>query len=420
MKLSLRMHLTSCAMLCVIINAGCAPVRSNSQTEAFTEKQEYPHEPMPIVSNISEMNQPQWKVSALEGNNHQDLETIHVLDETHMWVGGKRAMYKTSNGGQSWETVKLDIPPNSKVADLVFSHTLGWAVLQQSAPDLAKFQENQVQLMRTSDEGRSWQLQYFNKPVVITRIAFVNEQEGWLVGLKYTGSRPFDTALLVLHTTNQGKDWADVSENLNAVAINDKGFVIGRVESVFTEGPLTATVLTSRGQMFKTDNGGQSWQQINDKRKDFLSPMSACCLGFKTDKLRWIAGGQFGEEGTRSLLTVEQPNGLWQKYYLRDVYLRDVLYLSEKQIFACGSSFPKGSRKSFTPTDAVILSSSDGGHSWSVIYRNSQIESINALAGVNSQHVWAVGNDGLILRIEHIIRGSLIGRPVQRLVRLRR
>jgi photosystem II stability/assembly factor-like uncharacterized protein len=48
----------------------------------------------------------------------------------------------------------------------------------------------------------------------------------------------------------------------------------------------------------------------------------------------------------------------------------------------------------------VLLVSSDGGRNWSVIYRNTKIKSINAIAAINSEFVWAVGDDGLILRVK--------------------
>jgi photosystem II stability/assembly factor-like uncharacterized protein len=256
--------------------------------------------------------------------------------------------------------------------------------------------------MRTSDGGESWQSQSVTERAFVTRISFVNE-EGWLTGLKYIGAGRFDTSLLILHTSDEGQHWIDVSDNLNNIAAHDKGDVIGGVADIVTEGPLVATLITSQGHLFRTNDGGQSWRRIGRNADDSLMfDMSACCLGFKPDQLHWVAGSEHGEEGTGSALAVEQTQDLWQRYYLGGINLKNVLFLSEKNIIACGFIFPKDLQNDFNKTEGVILYSSDGGHNWSVVYRNAQIDSINALTPVNSKHVWAVGDRGLIVHLENI------------------
>jgi photosystem II stability/assembly factor-like uncharacterized protein len=393
------------AALWLLGNTCCTSIPSDSHAQIPAQSKESPRERIDKVSHVTEMNESSWNVLRSKVESPTDFETIYFQDAAQGWIGGEGAMYKTSDGGHTWERGAIDIPAYTTVADIVFNGSLGWVVLQKRAPDLSSFQENQVQLMQTRDGGQHWQPQYVSKRLFVTRIRFFSEQEGWLTGLKYVGTGPFDTALFVLYTSNQGKDWVDVSEDLNRIAVNEKGFVIGWIEDIIAESPLTATVLTSRGHLFRTDNGGQNWRQLDDKLDQFLY-MSACCLGFKSDKLPWIAGGQSGTEGTMSLLALQQSHDAWQKYYLDGVHLRDVLYLSEKEIFACGSSFPKGSLKSLVPMEGVILVSTDGGQNWSIIYRDTKIKSINALSAINHERILAVGDDGLVIRIEPALRNQ--------------
>jgi photosystem II stability/assembly factor-like uncharacterized protein len=363
---------------------------------------ELPQGAINVVSNISETNQPVWKVSAAAGNDRKDLKFISLLDEAHGWVGGHGAMYKTSDGGQSWERVNIGMSPSTVATGMAFSTSHAWIALQKQAPDPSRYQENQIELMRASDGGQSWQPQNVYEHAFVTRISFVKE-EGWLTGLKYVGTGRFDTSFLILHTSDEGQHWVDVSDNLNKVAGDEKGYVTGLVTDFVAEGPLAATVITSQGQLFNTDDGGKSWRRIGRGADDSLIfDMSACCLGFTPGKLRWVVGGEHGVEGTGSTFAVEQSQGLWQRYYLGGINLKGVLFLSDKNIMACGFIFPKDSRNDFNKTEGMILYSSDGGHNWSVVYRNAQINSINALAPVNSKHVWAVGDRGLILDLENI------------------
>ena len=50
--------------------------------------------------------------------------------------------------------------------------------------------------------------------------------------------------------------------------------------------------------------------------------------------------------------------------------------------------------------EGVVLYTSDKGSTWSIVYRNPKVKSINSLAAINFSDVTAVGENGLILRIE--------------------
>ena len=49
--------------------------------------------------------------------------------------------------------------------------------------------------------------------------------------------------------------------------------------------------------------------------------------------------------------------------------------------------------------EAVVSYSSDGGVTWSLVYVNSSAKKINALGALDSNHFWAAGDGGLILRL---------------------
>jgi hypothetical protein len=49
---------------------------------------------------------------------------------------------------------------------------------------------------------------------------------------------------------------------------------------------------------------------------------------------------------------------------------------------------------------AVITYSVDGGKQWSVVYRNPASRRINAVTTLPSNISWAVGDGGLVVRLE--------------------
>ena len=361
-----------------------------------------PPAPVNIVATIAEAGTPAWRVSASPGQDRNDLRAVAFLDEARGWAAGDGAVYETADGGRHWERLNVEVSPTTSAVGLAFSTSYAWVALQRRPAEPSRHQDHQVVLLRAGGDKRGWQSQLVSERAFVMDVSFVKE-EGWLTGLKYVGPGRFDTALFVLHTSDEGEHWVDVSEDLNRVAAEGKGSATGWVADVVPKGPLAATVLTSRGHLFSTGDGGKSWRRVGRDEND--SPfvgMTAFRLGFKPDRLHWIAGGEHGEEGTSSTLAFEQPQGSWKRYHLGGIELKDVQFISGTDVLACGLSFPKDAQPDFEKTEGVILYSSDGGENWLVIYRNAQVKSINALGPVDSLHVWAVGDQGIILHLEKV------------------
>lgn len=326
------------------------------------------------------------------------LDSVFFLDETRGWIVGGRALFKTVDGGNTWQRVTIDMPPYAEIVDISFVNPLlGWVALQKRVPDALSHEENEFWLMQTGDGGQSWRLQHQDQDVVVAHISFANEQEGWLTGIRYVGLGPLRFNFVVLHTSDQGRHWMEVSGELNRIAANDDGIVNDGIASIIPKGSLTATLLTNRGVIFKTIDGGQNWQQIEVIHGE-LPQTHICCFGVNEGEHLWLAGGAYSIEGVWGVLAVEQGNKSWTRYRLGGVYFADALFLSEQQVLACGSI--STDENDLSRRDGVVLYSSDGGRNWSIIYRNTQIRSINDLAVVNSTHVLAVGGGGSVIRLE--------------------
>jgi photosystem II stability/assembly factor-like uncharacterized protein len=400
----LKIMIAAWLVIPLVFGTGCSPTRVESSASISTKTLRPPQGVTYVETNISESNQTGWKVSVSKLNNPIKLSFISFLDGERGWAGGRGGMYQTSDGGRSWGRVDIDISPTTDARGVTFSDSYVWAALQELGPDPASYSHkgNRFELMRTGDKGQNWLTQYVDDSAYIVRISF-DKEEGWLTGLKYTGEGNFDTSLLVLHTLDQGEHWTDVSEHVNEIAAAKyKGHAGGWVEDITTEGPLAATIFTSFGDVFKTSDGGKSWQLVSNNEDALIEDMSACCLGFKPDKLRWVAGREHGPEGTASTLSVELGPNLWKKHLLGGIYLNDVQFLSETDVMACGFIFPKGILRDFDKIKGVILHSSDAGQNWSFVYQDAQAKTINALTTVAPKHVWAVGDRGLILHLENI------------------
>jgi len=203
---------------------------------------------------------------------------------------------------------------------------------------------------------------------------------------------------MILHTSDQGRSWTDLSAELNRIAADDTGMVNDELVDILQQGSAGAVVLTSRGMIFKTSNGGQSWSKIG-----FIpgEPESTCIcrLGIKEDEQFWLAGGAYEiGKGMWGMLAVEQPN-LWKRYRLGSAYFKDALFLSKSHAFTCGSIPLDKAEAAGDRTAGVILHSADGGRLWTALYLNKHIKTINALSATDPNSIWAVGEDGLIVHL---------------------
>lgn len=99
----------------------------------------------------------------------------------------------------------------------------------------------------------------------------------------------------------------------------------------------------------------------------------------------------------RGMVAVKEGDD-WREYVLWNVSFDDTMFISRSQILTAGSTTPNQMAET-EKREAVISYSSDGGENWSFIYHNAKVGRISDLAAIKPDHVWAVGDEGLILRL---------------------
>jgi photosystem II stability/assembly factor-like uncharacterized protein len=357
-----------------------------------------------VVNKASKLNDPKPALFDVQESTLRGLEdarAVFFTDDAHGWVGGSK-LYKTDDGAQTWKEIKLAVSPNADVQQILFlNRSLGWVLLtKRTRPYVPDSGQYEVWLLHTKDGGQSWSLQYHDTQASVTQIAFSDEQNGWLTGLKYHGTKGVTYSHLALRTSNQGERWLDISEGLNRIR-SDRKDVFGQpvndgVMGIVPEGTLAADVITARRRVFKTADGGKTWRQTADLGED---PGQAGITRFeKNESYLWIAGGFDDDEGIGGSLTTNEPDNAWVSHGLDGTFFADAISLSPREFLACG--YIKDSKKGVELQDGVIVYSADGGRNWAVVYRNAKVKKISVLARVGSELVWAVGEHGLILKLK--------------------
>lgn len=335
-----------------------------------------------------------WQVETLTFPSKSPLRSGFFVDGNNGWVGGKGTLYGTRDGGKSWIASSLIIDQKSVVTQLQFStQSNGWAVIQQKSDDVFNITDNNFRLVRTTDAGLSWHTQLESSSSVSNRIRFMNELEGWLVGFKLVGTNPIKWNDLLLHTVDGGLHWLDMSNQLRGLVDGPYGSTNEQLTDIAQGGESTLRLLISDGRVLESKDSGMNWREVNG-RIDTRNYVCSCQLG-KISGDYTIVGSKDDTKSVIGMLAVRVTN-TWQKIMLSGISFDDAVFLNGDRILTCGSTTPNQEGNT-DKRAAVITYSPDGGKTWSFVYQNTTIPKMSALAAVDSDHLWAVGDNGLVL-----------------------
>ena len=169
-------------------------------------------------------------------NNNRGLNDLFFVDNKNGWAVGTFDVYKTTDGGENWFSVSLG--RTFFAESIYFSDSKnGWILGSDNS---------KRQILKTTNGGDSWSV--IQTPIIPNRqnnaykIYFKNVNEGWVIGSQ-----------VVLRTTDGGQTWLEQNfkvqgkyDYLNITTIN---FADDR----------NGWVLTGWGKMFRTIDGGATW-----------------------------------------------------------------------------------------------------------------------------------------------------------------
>ena len=324
-----------------------------------------------------------------------NLTEIQLVKPNQAFLATPRGILNVNVEGTTitHETVPLPQKVSGEIASIFFvDSSLGWTALRKKPADVLDGEGFESLVLNTLNGGLNWYGQYERKAQELERIVFLDDHEGWMVGSALTSSQTLSHRLLVLHTTDGGEHWSDVSAGLNR-------FGQGRIADVYAD-PSQVLMVTSDRSVIGSNDAGQNWQRLGQIEGE--PPQVAMYrIGSAPDGRLWVLGGTGGREGTWSILAVKTDKSIWTKNKIYDVLFKDAAFLSNQEVIACGV-LQSNNKVPLLDDDhrvGAILRSSDGGRNWTVIYRDPKAKSINAIAVEEGRYVWAVGDDGVILRI---------------------
>lgn len=361
----------SARLVLLILAASCLAPNCATDNRA---KSTPASEPSPIDCRESIGSESrQWAVNRIEVSLGERLTDVKFISEQQGWVSSDTGtLFETTDGGKRWHRISVVELPSGHLASIsLINPSLAWVI---------QWNDNLSRLIYTYDAGKTWQVQYSSDSSQLSRVRFINDYEGWVIGAKVVqGDATQQTSSVVLHTTNQGKQWVDVSDNVNREVVGTS------VTDVYAFAPSKAVVLTADGQIFRTEDGGQKWVRIEAIRGD-LPQTFFSRIGALEDGGLWILGGANSKEGRWGLIAHMNSDAKW-KNFRSAIHLNDALFLTSEEVIACGRT-EKG----------MIVHSTDGGCTWEKVYSDNTAD-IKSLTLLNSKAIYAITDNGIILHL---------------------
>ena len=284
-----------------------------------------------------------------------DLTCVTFSDARHGWVGGMgTTLLHTTDGGLCWRQATTGLGITADIASMVFvDDAHGWVVDRSGAVEA------------TTDGGATWYDQDVEgRPFDLVA---VDAEHAWTL----TGG----TGLAA--TTNGGVGWTTRETGAGSV-LNDVAFA----------DDLHGWAVGFDGVIVASTDGGATWRPQASGTAATLDAVS-----FVDAQRGWVAGWVSGGYGSRALLLATTDGGsTWTTRYAGtgadSSAFTDVLFIDELHGWAA-------SDWAFGGLYDTIEATTDGGATWRVQWTGAL--GPTAIAMGDSDHLWTVGERGLLL-----------------------
>jgi photosystem II stability/assembly factor-like uncharacterized protein len=184
-----------------------------------------------------------------------------MLDANNGWALTASSILKTTDGGVHWKDVT---PANAGLNQDALGDFLNGQYAWIAVPPPQQEEGPGIAILRTSNGGQSWQSSKVNDPLVsiIDVPHFLNAQEGWLEASSTPGAGHAGSD--IWHSTDGGQTWTKLASN----GSSSSGLALGYVTGISFQNAQTGIATGNRGAggdntqpaVAITHDGGKTWQ----------------------------------------------------------------------------------------------------------------------------------------------------------------
>lgn len=228
------------------------------------------------------------------------LQAVSVASNDVAWASGVDGTFvRTLDGGATWERGVVEGAEALQFRDVhAVSETIAYLLSSGSG--------DQSRIYKTSDGGGSWDLQFQNDEPegFFDCFDFWDAEHGLLYGDSVGGS------LRRLETSN-GNDWSRIPDERLPDARPGEGGFAASGTCVVTVGESTAYVGTGAGssRVLRTRDRGRTWEAFETAIASAATTSGILSLAFWTEANGVAAGGDISSPGLRSDVTALTIDG---------------------------------------------------------------------------------------------------------------
>ncbi len=232
----------------------------------------------------------QWQPQAV--NTKASFRAVSVASPDVVWIGGTKGTFlRTTDGGRTWQTGTVAEATDCDFRD-VQALDAQTALLMSAGPA----EKGQARIYKTQNGGQTWQLVYQTAQTGV----FFDGMDFWDAQHGIVFSDPVDGKWVVLTTDNGGKTWQPVPPgNLPAMQPGEAAFAASGT-SLVVQGKRNAWIASGgaiggTGRVFRSADRGKTW---------FVSPVPLPAgeatglfgMQFFSAKVGVVVGGNYKEE----------------------------------------------------------------------------------------------------------------------------
>lgn len=306
----------------------------------------------------------QWSLKHLDENSGKVGDVKFQNDTLGYFIGGEAYFLKTTDAGENWEKIQIDVDANISAYQL-------WG-------DSTIFAVGYSQIIQSRNFGTSWDSVSNLPDKQLLSLWFFNNDSGLVAG--YDG---------IYRTVNQGSSWDTVW------SITQSGYKYGDVHQVyFPSGQVGYAIGSGRNQhndptfdhfLLKTYDAGSTWEKVNS----FHSDLKSLCFTSEHTGFIGAASGVIyktidgGAVWTESLAL---PSGN---------QVKSIQFINDETGYATGgvTNYVTGGASSY---QFFIANTVDEGQTWET-YDTTGVP-LNAIYFINANTGFVAGDFELIMK----------------------
>jgi len=291
------------------------------------------------------------------------LRDVAWNEDNVLWViGDDGSLVYTKNEGESWSS--KDLQTNALLLDITYQGNRGWIVGTEGT------------IQFSSDYGQSWSAQKSGTSKTLRNVEFIDQNTGWILA----------SDSLILRTMDGGNFWETDTLGHSFVTshrwpLNDIEFITpnkGWLAVGYYQPPNLDIDPASRGALFKTMDGGETWAIVDSGKTKYTS------IFFLNEFTGWITTNNV--DSGRVILRTDDGGETWIKFGStfdwRKMYFSDSL-------------------NGWGISSTYIGKTTDGGATWSFTELMEPPAPESGFKGLffkSSSTGWVVGTSGFILK----------------------